>query len=113
MPLQVSWPHGSFVLQRLWGFVLVLTLDFVPLEVRHGLHDGLDEGERVAAGDAHRRAHPAHRPAQVVVPVAPARPILEGCGRGGHIERGRTTEGRHLAKSRVRDCYVCSNDAAI
>ena len=61
---------------------LPLTLYFVPLEVWHGLHDGLDEGERVAAGDAHRRAHPAHRPAQVVVPVAPARRILEVCGGG-------------------------------
>ena len=81
MPLQVSWPLCSSVTVS-WGLFPLLTLDFVPLEVRHGLHDGLDEGERVAAGDAHRRAHPAHRPAQVVVPVAPARRILEGCGGG-------------------------------
>ena len=71
-----------FICNRFLGLFPLLTLDFVPLEVRHGLHDGLDEGERVAAGDAHRRAHPAHRPAQVVVPVAPARRILEGCGGG-------------------------------
>ena len=59
--------------------LLSLTFDLVPLDIRHGLHHRLDEGERGAARDPHRRSHPAHRPAQVVVPVALARPFLEGC----------------------------------